>query len=142
MHAPKHLKHTPILEVADYNLIDGRYEPDKTDAKALSLGLAQWNEAGETDLSVKTWREVDGRWSRLSEELPLHRALDLATLTVCAIDHAKNGSELLEEGAFKIAKCKTNSSLEKLMHDKLGSKDENIERSLVRLAQALRKLGY
>ncbi|MBM3071661.1 DUF6530 family protein [Lelliottia sp. RWM.1] len=142
MHAPTHLKHTPILEVSDYHQIDGPYEPGKTDAKALSLGLAQWNDAGETDLSVKTWREVDGRWSRLSEELPIHRALDLATLAVSAINHAKNGADLLDEGAFKIAKCKTNSSLEKLMHDKLGCKNDDIDCSLARLAKELKKLGY
>lgn len=142
MNAPTHLKHKPILEVAGYNEIDGPYNSEKTDAKALSLGLAQWNDAGETDLSVKTWREVDGRWSRLSEELPIHRALDLATLAVNAIDHAKNGAALLDEDDFNIAKCKTNSSLEKIMHDKLGAKDEDIDRSLVRLAKALKKLGY
>lgn len=142
MNAPTHLKHKPVLEVADYHQIDGPYKPEETDAKALSLGLAQWNEAGETALSVKSWREVDGRWSRLSEELPIHRALDLATLAVSAIDYAKNGAELLDEDGFKISKCKTNSSLEKLMHDKLGSKDHDIERSLVRLAKALKKLGF
>ncbi|MBL0866746.1 hypothetical protein G5647_09940 [Pectobacterium carotovorum] len=142
MNAPTHLKHKPVLEVADYNQIDGPYKPEETDAKALSLGLAQWNEAGETDLSVKSWREVDGRWSRLSEELPIHRALDLATLAVSAINHAKNGADLLDEGTFKIAKCKTNSSLEKLMHDKLSADDKDIHRSLARLAEELRKLGY
>ena len=51
-----------------------------SDAKGLSLGLAQWNDRGRVDISAKVWRYTGEKWSRQSEELPLHRALDLAIL--------------------------------------------------------------
>ena len=59
MHIPTTLKHKPVLVAEDYGRIDGRTAYG-SDAQGLSLGLAQW--------------------SRQSEELPLHRVLDLAIL--------------------------------------------------------------
>lgn len=50
----------------------------QTDTKGLSLGLAQWNDRGKVDISAKVWRYTGEKWSRQSEELPLHRVLDLA----------------------------------------------------------------
>lgn len=78
MQAPEHLSHKPIVAVAEYHLTDGIYS-QSTDAKALSMGKAQWD---ETDLSLKVWRMVDDSWSRQSEELPVHRALDLTILAL------------------------------------------------------------
>ena len=86
---PKHLSHTPILGVENYEAIDGNYS-GKSDAKGLSLGIAQWNTAGKTELSAKVWRHSDKRWSRQSEELPLHRVIDLATLICTAIQTVLN----------------------------------------------------
>lgn len=82
MKAPKHLSHKPIVEAADYDAYDGIYA-HKTDAKALSLGLAQWN---LDELSVKVWRKPNDTWSPQSEELPPHRALDLAYLVARVYD--------------------------------------------------------
>lgn len=76
MDIPQHLKHKPILAVKDYDLIDGEFEK-KSDAKALSIGQAQWD---NKQLSAKVLRYKDNRWSPQSEELPLHRVLDLANL--------------------------------------------------------------
>jgi hypothetical protein len=78
MKAPTHLHHKPIITVDDYDAIDGKYVKN-TDAKALSVGKSQWDEA---DLSAKVWRHTGDRWSRQSEELPLHRVLDLCILTI------------------------------------------------------------
>ncbi|WP_221412747.1 DUF6530 family protein, partial [Pantoea sp. EKM103V] len=91
MKIPVHLKHKPIIEVENYNRIDGPYDADATDAMGLSVGIAQWNKAGLTDLSAKVWRNPGEKWSRQSEELPLHRAIDLATLVCIALDYSKNG---------------------------------------------------
>ena len=66
MHIPTTLKHKPVLVAEDYGRIDGRTAYG-SDAQGLSLGLAQWRHTGE-------------KWSRQSEELPLHRVLDLAIL--------------------------------------------------------------
>jgi len=81
MKIPTGLKHKPVIVSADYNRIDGRNAPN-SDAQGLSLGLAQWNERGLVDISAKVWRHTGGKWSRQSEELPLHRVLDLAIMIV------------------------------------------------------------
>src|SRR5690554_941125 len=79
MKIPTTLKHKLVFVAEDYSNIDGR-EAYESDAKGLSLGLAQWNERGKVDISAKVWRHTGDRWSRQSEELPLHRVLDLAIL--------------------------------------------------------------
>jgi len=79
MKIPTELKHKPVIVSEDYDKVDGRLAY-KTDAKGLSLGLAQWNERGKLDISAKIWRHTGEKWSRQSEEMPLHRALDLAIL--------------------------------------------------------------
>ena len=80
MKIPTYLKHKPVIVSEDYENIDGRYEHN-SDAKGLSLGLAQWNDRGKVDISAKVWRHTGGKWSRQSEELPIHRVIDLAILT-------------------------------------------------------------
>ena len=81
MDIPTDLKHKPVIVAEGYDRIDGRSAYD-SDAKGLSLGLAQWNDRGRVDISAKVWRHTGEKWSRQSEELPLHRVLDLAIL-VC-----------------------------------------------------------
>ncbi len=79
MKIPTNLKHKPVIVSENYEQVDGRYAYD-SDAKGLSLGLAQWNDRGKVDISAKVWRYTGEKWSRQSEELPLHRVLDLAIL--------------------------------------------------------------
>ena len=47
MEIPTNLKHKPVLVVEDYDKVDGRNALN-TDAKGLSLGLAQWNDRGKS----------------------------------------------------------------------------------------------
>ena len=79
MEIPTNLKHKPVIVVEDYDKVDGRNALN-TDAKGLSLGLAQWNDRGKVDISGKVWRHTGEKWSRQSEELPITRILDLAIL--------------------------------------------------------------
>lgn len=73
---PRGLKHRPVV-LLDYAPHDGFYPADETDCRFLSLGWAQYD---PRQLSVKTLRHTGDRWSRQSEELPLHRCLDAAAL--------------------------------------------------------------
>ena len=57
MKIPTYLKHKPVIISEDYENIDGRYEHN-SDAKGLSLGLAQWNDRGKVDISAKVWRHT------------------------------------------------------------------------------------
>lgn len=79
MKIPTSLKHKPVIVSENYGQVDGRYA-NNTDAQGLSLGLAQWNDRGKVEISAKVWRHTGEKWSRQSEELPLHRVLDLAIL--------------------------------------------------------------
>ena len=47
MEIPTTLKHKPVIVSENYENIDGR-SAYHTDAKGLSLGLAQWNDRGTT----------------------------------------------------------------------------------------------
>ncbi len=55
MKIPTTLKHKPVVVSENYESIDGR-QAGKSDAKGLSLGLAQWNDRGRVDISAKVWR--------------------------------------------------------------------------------------
>ena len=70
---PRHLEHKPIY-ATPYQRFDGIYGSN-SDAKYLSVGLAQWN---NSDLSVKVMRHTGNRWTRQAEEFPLHRVFDAA----------------------------------------------------------------
>ena len=76
MKAPKNLKHKPIVSVNDYEEIDAQ-STNNTDVKALSIGKAQYN---SSHISLKVWRHTGKKWSRQSEEIPLHRVIDLNIL--------------------------------------------------------------
>ena len=77
MKIPTNLKHKPVIVSENYGNVDGR-RAYASDAQGLSLGLAQWNDRGRVDISAKVWRYTGEKWSRQSEELPMHRVLDLA----------------------------------------------------------------
>ncbi|WP_249310268.1 DUF6530 family protein [Bacillus sp. FJAT-49736] len=97
---PRNLKHQPLMVVEQYEDMDG-YRAGDSDAKGLSLGIAQWN---PKEISVKVWRYADKgeKWSRQSEELPLHRNLDLTILLLVAFIVAKNPDLLKSTGTTKI----------------------------------------
>lgn len=81
MKSPKHLQHEPIVSVNDYDKIDALYV-NNTDVRALSIGKAQYD---KNEISLKVWRHNNGKWSRQSEELPIHRNLDLSVLFLASI---------------------------------------------------------
>jgi hypothetical protein len=81
MESPKHLSHKPIISVNDYDKIDALYA-NETDVKALSIGRAQYD---CEQISLKIWRHTNEKWSRQSEEMPIHRNLDLSILFVAAL---------------------------------------------------------
>ncbi len=159
MDIPNHLKHKAVIVAENYNQIDGQYAGD-TDAMGLSLGLAQWNERGKVDISAKVWRHTGEKWSRQSEELPLHRVLDLALLICEAKKHMKEAYRFEKlydpqapqigridlQGAAMSVTINTNNEMidedVKLFRDCLSKEDERIGERLQRLAAALKDLGY
>lgn len=78
---PTHLKHKPIIAVDNYDKIDSKYA-GKADARSLSIGTAQYD---HSEISLKVWRNVNDKWSRQSEELPIHRNIDLSILFIASL---------------------------------------------------------
>lgn len=159
MKIPTNLKHKPVIISENYEEIDGRYAYE-SDAKGLSLGLAQWNDRGTVDISAKVWRHTGDKWSRQSEELPLHRVLDLAILICRSKEYFSEAYRFpklydpekpqidrigLQGDAMTVAVCTDNEMIDtdiKLFRDVLAYNDELISERLQTLATLLEKLGY
>ncbi|UCH11116.1 MAG: hypothetical protein JSU61_04290 [Fidelibacterota bacterium] len=159
MDIPTDLKHKPVMVSREYDRVDGRQTP-ASDAKGLSLGLAQWNDRGKVDISAKIWRHTGGKWSRQSEEMPLHRVLDLALLICRTRLYFANRYRTpdadypnfpdidripLQGGALNVAVCTENEFIEQdldLFDGCLHQDDEIISERLTRLAALLKELGY
>jgi hypothetical protein len=156
---PVNLKHKPVIVVDNYDEVDGR-QAYKSDAKGLSLGLAQWNDRGKIDISAKVWRYTGEKWSRQSEELPLHRVLDLALL-ICRSkqyfmdayryeklydpDQANIDRIGLQGDAMNVTVCTDNPLIDediKLFRDCISKDDEMISERLKALATILKEMGY
>ncbi|OPX44423.1 hypothetical protein CLHUN_17220 [Ruminiclostridium hungatei] len=160
MKIPTNLKHKPVIVSENYEQVDGRYAYN-TDAKGLSLGLAQWNDRGKVDISAKVWRFTGEKWSRQSEELPLHRVLDLAILVARTRLYFREDSyrhpELydtekpvidrvgLQGDAMTVAVCTENEKINediKLFSQALSNDDELIGERLRTLSRILKEMGY
>lgn len=159
MKVPTHLKHEPIFGIEGYNKMDGVYAGRGSDAPCLSIGVAQWNQRGSQDISAKVWRNngaeasdyKDGNWSRMSEELPIHRNLDL-TIFICEVMDMLNNGHInrpitIQNHTTEIRKISENEFVEDdmvLLKRKLfeGEEGDYINDRLIALADVLRRLGY
>lgn len=159
MKIPTTLKHKPVIVCENYAQIDGRTAHD-TETQGLSLGLAQWNDRGKVEISAKVWRYTGAKWSRQSEELPLHRVLDLSIMiarTELYFRDAYRFSKLydteqqnidrigMQGDAMTLSVCTDNPRLDddiQLFRDALAKDDELLSERLHTLARILREAGY
>jgi hypothetical protein len=159
MKIPTTLKHKPVIVSENYENVDGRYVHN-SDAKGLSLGLAQWNDRGKVDISAKVWRYTGEKWSRQSEELPIHRVLDLAILVSRSMLHFREAYRYehlydqenpiidrvgLQGDAMTVAVCTDNEKINediKLFSQALSHDDELIGERLRTLSRILKDMGY
>ncbi|ABN54306.1 MAG TPA: hypothetical protein DEF39_12390 [Hungateiclostridium thermocellum] len=159
MKIPTTLKHKPVIVCENYENVDGRYAYN-SDAKGLSLGLAQWNDRGKVDISAKVWRYTGEKWSRQSEELPLHRVLDLAILVCRAKLHFQDAYRYeklynpekpvidrvgLQGDAMTVAICTDNEKIDediKLFNQVLSEDGELIGERLRTLSRILKEMRY
>ena len=153
------LKHKPVIVSENYERVDGRKAYD-TDAQGLSLGLAQWNDRGKVDISAKVWRYTGEKWSRQSEELPLHRVLDLALLICRAKQHFQEAYRFeklydpqqpildrigLQGDAMTVSVCTDNPMIDediRLFAQALSEDDEMVSERLFALGRLLQEMGY
>jgi hypothetical protein len=159
MKIPTSLKHKPVIVSENYENIDGR-KAYNTDAKGLSLGLAQWNDRGKLDISAKVWRYTGEKWSRQSEELPMHRVLDLAILICRSSLHFQEAYRFpklydpgktmidrigLQGDAMSVQVCTDNPMIDediKLFSQALSDDGEMIGERLRVLSRLLKEMGY
>jgi hypothetical protein len=159
MKIPTELKHKPVIVAEDYERIDGRLA-GKSDAKGLSLGLAQWNDRGKVDVSAKVWRYTGEKWSRQSEELPIHRVLDLCILitrAMCYFREVYRQDKLfdpqdmridriaIQGNAMPVGICADNPKIGEdieLFMQALRNEDEMLSERFAVLAQWLKELGF
>ena len=159
MKIPTTLKHKPVIVTENYENIDGR-KSYSSDTKGLSLGLAQWNDRGNVDISAKVWRYTGEKWSRQSEELPMHRVLDLAILTCRSYLYFQDAYRLpklydpnnkqidrigLQGDAMTVDVCTDNPMIDediKLFQQALNNDSELIGERLKVLSNLLKKAGY
>ncbi|MCQ6560207.1 DUF6530 family protein [Paenibacillus mendelii] len=159
MKIPTTLKHKPVIISENYEQVDGR-NAGNTDAKGLSLGLAQWNDRGKVDISAKVWRHTGEKWSRQSEELPMHRVLDLAILICRSSLHFQDAYRFpklydpdqttidrigLQGDAMSVAVCEENPMIDhdiQLFAQALGEDGEMIGERLRVLSRLLKEMGY
>lgn len=159
MKIPTTLKHKPVIVSENYENIDGR-QAYGSDAKGLSLGLAQWNDRGKVDISAKVWRHTGEKWSRQSEELPLHRVLDLAIFICRSQEFFREAYRFpklfdpenpiidrvgMQGDAMTVEVCTSNNNIEediRLFRDALAMDDELLGERMATLARVLKDLGY
>ena len=139
MDIPSNLKHKPVIVCENYENVDGR-SAYKSEAKGLSVGLAQWNERGRVEASAKVWRYTGNKWSRQSEELPLHRVLDLAILVARSMQYFTE-----ESYRFPSLYDKENKRIDRIglqgdaMTLEVCDRKENIDEDIELLLNALSK---
>ena len=159
MKIPTTLKHKPVIVAEDYSNIDGRLAYH-TDAKGLSLGLAQWSERGSLDISAKIWRYTGEKWSRQSEEMPQHRVLDLAIFLASAMKYFREAYRYpklydpenpqiervgIQGDAMTVRVCTDNEKIDgdiELFSQVLSQDSELLGERLAILARVLRDMGY
>ncbi len=159
MEIPTTLKHKPVIVSENYENVDGR-NAYTSDTKGLSLGLAQWNDRGKVDISAKVWRHTGEKWSRQSEELPIHRVLDLAILICRAKLYFREAYRFeklydpanrlidrigLQGDAMSIEVCTNNDMIDEdiaLFNQALSNDDELISERLFALTRLLKEMGY
>lgn len=105
-------KHKPIVSVSDYDKIDGQYA-NHTDTMALSLGVVQYD---ADEISLKIWRMRNGKWSRMSEEMPIHRNLDLSILFIKTLIEGYNEQSFLVKPEQKLTSHPYNGSIQDVMN--------------------------
>lgn len=140
---PFSLKHRPVF-LLPYEPHDGPYAGD-TDCKYLSVGFAQYDSG--RSVSMKTLRHTGEKWSRQSEEIPMHRAVDCVSLIALAVEAALSGQESIsiepeflenQREPIQIESSAENASKRDAFARKVS--DDLVRRRLGRLREILERL--
>ncbi|ULL15665.1 hypothetical protein DVH26_15150 [Paenibacillus sp. H1-7] len=159
MKIPTSLMHKPVIVSENYERVDGR-SANHSDAKGLSLGLTQCNDREKVDVSAQVWRYTEEKGAGQSEELPLHRVLDLTLLVCRSMLHFRESYRYqdlydpenpvvdrigLQGDAMTVAVCTENDNIKediKRFNQALSDNDELMGERLRALSRILKDMGY
>lgn len=159
MKIPASTNHKPVIVSDNYGKVDGRFA-SKTDVGALSLGLTEQNEDGRVHIAAKIWRAEEEKGTSSSDEIPIHRILDLSILICSALTHFSEAYRFehlydpqhpmidrigLQGNAMTVAVCTDNEQIQediKLFNEALSDNGEMIGERLRTLTRMLEELGY
>lgn len=159
MKIPASTNHKPVIVSDNYGKVDGRFA-SKTDVGALSLGLTEQNEDGRAHIAAKIWRAEEEKGTSSSDEIPIHRILDLSILICSALTHFSEAYRFehlydpqhpvidrigLQGNAMTVAVCTDNEQIQediKLFNESLSDNGEMIGERLRTLTRMLEELGY
>ena len=140
---PLYLKHKPIY-MLPYQPFDGCYAGDN-DAQYLSIGLAQWRlDLNDPDaISAKVWRydNNNNKWHRNSEELPLHRVIDLCIFLTATLFGKDKTSVTFQAGRFKNQKEAIELNMLENIPESFESEKDAIRERLNELCRVLKETG-
>jgi hypothetical protein len=143
---PQNLAHKPVYALP-YEGFDG-FNGENTDARFFSVGLAQYN---RYEVSVKIFRHTGEKWTRQSEEIPVHRLVDAVTFLAKTAYGAENGkidfnAETFERQSEDLEITRENRTSDELdAFDRFFTKNENLIKTrfnaLYDLLDELKKAG-
>ena len=151
-------EHKPVLVTKSYPTVDGMYA-NNTDVVDLDIGLSQWD---NEKVSAKVWRATREKksFSRQSEDIPLHRILDLTLLLLEALENSEkisNGTfareemRISENESVEVELCENESEkeekdekerLKKFVRILTATKNKYLDGRLKTIAKRLKDLGY
>jgi hypothetical protein len=152
-------EHKPVIVVEHYEKVDGRLVSN-LGAKGLSLGLTQWDDRRKVNISAKVWENTGEKCSVQSEELPLHRVLDLSILICRSLEYFQEAYRhehlydpqepvidriALQGSAMTVGVCIDDESIDEsiqLLSQALQENDEMNSERLRALAKILKDMGY
>jgi len=139
---PHNLAHKPIYAIP-YTHFDGHFA-DETDCQYLSIGISQWD---KKDISLKTMRFTGDKWSRQSEEVPLHRIIDSTILIAKVLLDCEDNNCEFEKNTFKnqssgiqVNKENINTSIDENFNNALTEQSNELKERLNSLYNVLSTL--
>ncbi|MFC0215983.1 DUF6530 family protein [Paenibacillus chartarius] len=158
MQIPSARNHKPVVVADHYDRVDGRYA-GQSDASCVSLGLTAGT-GGKAELSAKVWINTREMLSEPSDELPLHRVLDLSILICRALEHFNEAYMYehlfnpekpsidrigLQGSALNVSICTDNEEIREdiqVFNQLLSNDGELLGERLRALSRCLKELGF
>lgn len=93
---PQNLAHKPVYAMP-YQWFDGVHANGDTDIRYVSVGIAQYD---NDHVSIKAMRHTGEKWTRMAEELPLHRPIDMTIFLAKVLFDSQSGRVEIPVGTF------------------------------------------